>query len=128
MSFKIIKIAGLPIVIGCFVAIFHARWQLESANDMILANVEALTFENSGGGDSFADCPRDKYNRNEKETWIPVTVSYEAGFGFYVTIKGKKVKIGAEANVGGTVFYPDCVSSKDNCCEKKHIDKPFRYV
>lgn len=120
---KMIKIAGLPVVFGCLIAIFSTHWQSESAKDLVLANVEALTYEN----DPFADCPRDKYIRNEKETWKCVHAQYEAGFGFYITIKGKKVKLGSKVKVGGTVFYPDCVTSQDNCCEKKHLDKPFRY-
>lgn len=121
---KIIKIAGLPVVFACFIAIFQTYWQSESAKDLVLANVEALTTEN----DPFADCPRDKYIRNEKETWKAVQANYEVGFGLYITIKGKKVKLGTEAKVGGTVFYPDCVTSHDNCCEKKHLNQKFRYA
>lgn len=125
---KIIKVIGLSAVAGCFMTVFHVHGQSEPANALMFANVEALSSDGEASSDPFADCPRDKYNRNEKETWKPVTIAYEVGFGLYVTIKGKKVKVGAETKVGGTVFYPDCVNSNDNCCEKAHIDKSFRYA
>lgn len=125
---KIIQIGGLPIIVGCCIAAFSMRGQSKLADDLLLANVEAISSGGDAADDPFKDCPRTEYNINERETWIQTTAQYESGFGLYIRIKGKKVQLGAEAKVGGTVFYPDCVNSNGNCCKKSHLDKNFRYV
>lgn len=125
---RILKVVGLSIVTGSFITFLHTNGQSEPVNGLMLANVEALSSDGDASDDPFADCPRDKYIRNEKETWIPVTVKYEVGFGFYVTIKGQKVKLGIGGESIGTVFYPDCTNSTGNCCEKAHLNKEYRYA
>lgn len=99
-------------------------------NTLLVENIEALSEASESGGDDdpWKDCPRDKWIRNAKESWAQHTVQYEAGFGFYVTVKGRKVKLGAGVETGGTVFVPTCPDSAGNCCKKNHLDKPFRYA
>lgn len=94
-------------------------------NNLLTENVEALA---SGEVDDWSDCPRDKWIRNAKESWIKYKIKYETGLGFYIMIKDKKIDVGAGAEVAEAVFVPTCTDSPGNCCEKKHMDKNFRYA
>ena len=94
-------------------------------NYMMIQNVEALA---NGDEDPWADCPRSQYIRNAKEDWKAYTIQYAADLGFHIEVKGKIIKLGLGAKVGGTVFVPTCSDSNGNCCEKTHQDKPFRYA
>ena len=123
------KFMMLSCIAAVAIATIVGKKTLEShayeTNNLLMQNVEALA---TGTDDDWSDCPRDKWIRNAKESWSSQTAQYEAGFGFYITINGKKRKLGAGAEVGGTVYVPTCPNSSGNCCEKKHLDKPFRYA
>ena len=99
-------------------------------NTLLVENIEALSAASDPGADEdpWKDCPRDKWIRNAKDSWAKYTAKYEAGIGLYITINGKKVKLGAGAEADGAVFVPTCPDSSGNCCEKAHLDKPYRYA
>lgn len=119
----------LPCIAAVAIAMFVGKKNLDSkgieTSNLLLQNVEALASEE---GDDWSECPRDKWIRNAKESWSSQTAYYEADFGFYITINGKKIKLGTGAKVGGIVYVPTCSDSPDNCCEKKHQDKAFKYA
>ena len=121
------KIILMPCIVAVAFATFVGKNTFEShANetvDLLMQNLEAL----SNDEDDWSDCPRDKYIRNAKESWCEHTVQYDAGFGFYIKVKGEKIKLGAGAKVGATIFVPDCPDSPGNCCEKTHLNKGNRY-
>ena len=95
-------------------------------NSLLAENIEALA--QSPDNDPWSDCPRDKWIRNAKESWDQHTAQYEAGFGLFIMVNGQKKKVGADVGVGGSVYVPTCPDSSGNCCEKKHLDKPFKYA
>lgn len=89
---------------------------------LLMQNLEALS-----SSDDWSDCPRDKYQRDATESWSQETVKYDVDCGFHINFCGKKIKLGAGVQVGGTVYVPVCATSSGNCCEKSHLDKPYRY-
>ena len=118
----------LPCIAAVAIATFVGKKTFESyayeASSLLMQNVEALADPN----EDWSDCPRDKFIRNAQESWSKNTVQYDAEFGFYITIKGRKIELGAGAKTGGDVYVPTCPHSSGNCCEKAHLDKPFKYV
>lgn len=93
-------------------------------SSLIVENIEALT---NPDNDPWADCPRDKYIRNAAESWEKTQVKYDAKIGYYVSLNGKKISVGGNVSVGGTVLVPKCEQSAGNCCDKSHLNKSIRY-
>lgn len=117
---------ALVAVAGLCVYKTYQDYKADKESDLVMQNIEALTGDDTS--DDWSDCPRDKYVRNAAEAWKAYKAEYKAGVGVYIKVNGKKIKLGPDVTVGGTVFVPICKYSKGNCCNKKHLDKSYRYA
>ncbi len=87
------------------------------------------SMKNSEEGNAGGDCNLSRYDlrlyvHNAVERWAPFNGEANIGAGGYFG----NIDFGANSNVSGSVLIPICAPFRCNICEKKHLDKPFKYL
>ena len=92
-------------------------------SDLQIANVDALAQQQEKNPEP--KCDPQKYINDAKEDWKEEEVKDEDSLGIEADLLtwSSIISVGVKQKKTKTVMIPDCPDSKDNCCEKSHLDK-----